>query len=428
MSSFTEDTDAQLVSDLLRELGINRATGFALVKSLVERGYLERVQHGHVRLGHKARSLLYTPLERPAETDVRRIKGLTKTTASAGQLLNAKLDPDLLRTVKPNTYARPGPWKIAFANASLGNAWRRALKQSVQYGVSLHKESVGVFRTEVAHDDAVRQADQIKAMLAEGLDALIVSATPDPQGHLNAVLQQARQKNVAIVALDRRPRERRLITSFVTASDHMIGGVSALWISEMLAGQGRVWMLSGLEASSPTKRRATSALAMFGAFGQVEVTAHVHTNWTAQSGFDLVTSLIDKGAEPPDAVWCDSGLQGLGSVQAFEAAQLAIPPHTGGDLNGMYKRALDLRLPHCALDYPAAMGALAVSVALDLLRGRAVPRRVEAPVPVIMSRGAETDSVRADMYAEHHVRWDLPDVIVLSQGLALRNSQKGDAA
>ena len=90
----------------------------------------------------------------------------------------------------------------------------------------------------------------------------------------------------------------------------------------------------------------------------------------------------------------------------------------------MYLKALKKNVPHCALDYPAAMGAQSVSVALDLLRGRAVARRVETPVPVIMPRGQETASVKADIWAERHVLWDLPDDVILSQGASIRSATR----
>jgi ribose transport system substrate-binding protein len=82
----------------------------------------------------------------------------------------------------------------------------------------------------------------------------------------------------------------------------------------------------------------------------------------------------------------------------------------------MYKTALQMRVPLCAVDYPAAMGALSFQTALDILSGRQVPRRVETNMEVVISRGHETSSVRADLLAEAKVRWDREDNYVHGAG------------
>jgi ABC-type sugar transport system substrate-binding protein len=131
--------------------------------------------------------------------------------------------------------------------------------------------------------------------------------------------------------------------------------------------------------------------------------------------------LLAEARRAPDGVWCDSGLQGVGSLQRFADGGGAIPAHTGGDLNGMYKLCLHNRVPMAALDYPASMGARALELALDVLGGSTVPQRVEEPVRIVLPRGCETQSVRADIWAERHVAWDLGNETILSQGPALRD-------
>lgn len=428
LSSFRPANQSEAVGALLDRIGIKRSTGFALVRVLVARGYLERTGRGCIRLGPQVRSLSFAPLEHGygARLPVTRISAKTSAQADKRPKLEllGNLTPDLIRSVPEGQHAKTGPWRLGFANASLSNAWRMALWRSLEYGIALHGEDILSFEAMHAHDDPDEQVAHIGALLRQGVDALIVSTAPDPRGQVARSLARAQETGIPVIAVDRRPKNRDAVTTFVTASDHMIGRVSALWLVEKLAGQGRIWMLSGLENASPAQRRASSAMEIFSAFPGIEVAFHGFTQWTATSGKRVVQDLLRGGAPAPNAVWCDSGLQGLGSLKAFEDAGCAIPPHTGGDLNGMYRKALKKNVPHCALDYPAAMGAQSVSVALDLLRGRAVARRVETPVPVIMPRGQETASVKADIWAERHVLWDLPDDVILSQGASIRSATR----
>jgi ribose transport system substrate-binding protein len=60
------------------------------------------------------------------------------------------------------------------------------------------------------------------------------------------------------------------------------------------------------------------------------------------------------------------------------------------------------------------MGGKAIEAAIALLKGETITRRIEVPTPVILTRGDETSSVKADKWAADHVDWDLPDEALLS--------------
>ena len=136
-------------------------------------------------------------------------------------------------------------------------------------------------------------------------------------------------------------------------------------------------------------------------------------------GFAHTAGLLRSG-ERIDGVWACSGLQGVGSIEAFIAAGFGrgmIPAHTGGDLNYVYKLALRYAIPLASRDYPPAMGLKAIEVLLACLQGRSVPRRVEVAADIAVTGGHATRSVQPDLVAENHVRWDLPDDLILATGL-----------
>jgi ribose transport system substrate-binding protein len=134
---------------------------------------------------------------------------------------------------------------------------------------------------------------------------------------------------------------------------------------------------------------------------------------------EIIAAKLAERRDTIDGVWCDSGLQGVGSLRAYvEAGRSgAIPPHTGGDLNLAYKLAIRHGVSQAAVDYPPAMGLRAVEALLDVLRGRPVPRRIDVPTEIVVTRGHATRSVRPDLWSDEHVRWDLPDDLILASGL-----------
>ncbi|MEO1115212.1 MAG: substrate-binding domain-containing protein [Pseudomonadota bacterium] len=407
--------------EILSEVGMGRSTGFGLLRALTLRGWLEKVDHGLLRLGPRAGGLAFVPLEavdttRPGSTAA---LPLDRSSADPHHAIT-EWDTRLFETVSTDAYKRPAPFRIGFANASLSNEWRRAMFESMRYAKRLHADRIDAFLVREAADDAGTQVNQIDELVKSGIDLLLVSTTNAHSPHLDRKLKEVADAGLPVVAVDRRPRDPSSLVSFVTASDRRIGRISALWLAERLKGVGRIWMLSGLEGASPAMRRQSAAFSGFSEFPGIQIEAVTYTDWTEEGGRKAIQRLFDQGGDAPDGIWCDSGLQGVGSLKFFVENELAVPAHTGGDLNQMYKLALYHKVPFVALDYPAAMGARVVEVALDILSGKSVPRRVEVPVPIVLPRGMETASVRADTWAERHVGWDLPGSAILSQGPSLR--------
>lgn len=425
LKGFDTANTPRATHDILRKLGVTRSTGFGLLRAMVSAGWLERFDHGFLRLGPKARGLIFAAMEVPEQHEGKKLAATPRTSRATAEAATPDLewDPTLVRTVDAGRFQKPAPYRIGFSNASTSNAWRRAMLQSMSYAERIAQAQIAELLVLDANDDPALQLEQIDALVAKDIDLLLISITSVNDTALSDRLGRLAAAGLPIVAVDRRPNDRSSLVSFVTASDHRIGRVSALWLAEHLSGQGRVWMLSGLEGASPALRRQQAALSVFAEFPGIRVENVSYTDWTAQGGYEAIGKVLSEAGRAPDGIWCDSGLQGVGSVRRFVEAEMTVPAHTGGDLNEMYKLCLHHQVPMAALDYPASMGARALELALDVLGGKTVPQRVEEPVQIVLPRGLETASVRADAWAELHVAWDLGDDAILSQGPALRGSK-----
>ncbi|MCR9121402.1 MAG: substrate-binding domain-containing protein [Phyllobacteriaceae bacterium] len=423
LKSFDAENTPRRTQDIVTELGMSRSTGFGLLRALLVRGWLERSDHGHVRLGPRARGLAHAAFEASALTvparmvaDPRRPSGLEATP-------DLEWDPALVRMVDAGRYRKQAPYRIGFSNASTKNPWRQAMLQSLSYAQKIAQNQIAEMLITDAGDDPERQLRQVNDLVARGIDLLLISIASVNHTALSDRLAALADDGVPIVAVDRRPKDRSSLVSFVTASDHRIGRISALWMAEHLGGQGRVWMLSGLEGASPALRRQQAALSAFAEFPGIKVENVSYTDWTEQGGADAVAQLLGETGRAPDGVWCDSGLQGVGSVRHFLGLGQPVPAHTGGDINQMYRLCVQAHVPMVALDYPASMGARALELSLEVMEGGTVPQRIEVPVQIVLPRGCETASVKADVWAELHAQWDLPGDAILSQGPALRGPQ-----
>ena len=425
LKSFDAANTPRRTHDILQDLNITRSTGFGLLRAMTAAGWLERVDHGLLRLGPSARSLIFTSLEAPEVVEGKKLAvgPSLRGSTSSRSTPDLEWDPALVRMVDASGFSKAPPYRIGFSNASTSNPWRQAMLQSLSYAEKIAQAQIEELLVLDAMDDPELQLEQIDTLVTRNIDLLMISITSVNNSALSDRLEALARQGLPIIAVDRRPNNRSSLVSFVTASDHRIGRISALWMAEHLSGQGRVWMLSGLEGASPALRRQQAALAVFSEFPGIRVENVSYTDWTELGGFNAIGKVLSEAGRPPDGVWCDSGLQGVGSIRHFLDNGFPVPAHTGGDLNEMYKLCLLHKVPMAALDYPASMGYRALELALEVLGGNTVPQRVEVPVQIVLPRGLETSSVKADAWAELHVAWDLPDGAILSQGPALRGTK-----
>ena len=73
------------------------------------------------------------------------------------------------------------------------------------------------------------------------------------------------------------------------------------------------------------------------------------------------------------------------------------------------------------------MGADLVDLALEVLAGNPVPKIFEVNVDVIVSKGHETASVKADKWVEDYAQMDKPGELILSTGLGADYCRRSSA-
>ena len=328
-------------------------------------------------------------------------------------------NPNFNEVVDTSDYAREGPFTIGFSNASQGDGWLGTFYHSIEYGVSQNLDKIGRFIVTDANGDSTKQISDIQDLLEQDIDLLLVNpATADA---LDPILGRVMRRGVPVVTVARRVETDANFVSFVTASDTALARMSATWMAETLGGEGRIVLLPGLAGASPAEMRLQAAREVFAQFPGIEIIDTQYTGWSPANGRQIMAAVIQReGAGNIDGVWADSGLQGSGSVEAFIGAGVSgtdIPPHTGGDLNGMYLLAHEHGFPFAGIDYTPSIGAASVHLAMDVLEGTSVPQRLDVNFQVVISPGHETRSISADVMLPDYVAADRPGELIMGSGI-----------
>ncbi|MCB1487271.1 MAG: substrate-binding domain-containing protein [Bauldia sp.] len=325
--------------------------------------------------------------------------------------------PVELQYTDTTQYKKDPPYVIGFSNASVDNTWRLAQLHAIEAAAARHKDVIKQLIITDANNNPSKQVSDIEDLLQRGVDILLVSASKSDA--LDPVVSRAMRNGVPVIMVDRRITSDNFV-SFVTASDEVTGRIFAQWLVETLGGKGNIIMLPGQAGASPAELRIAAAKSIFSQYPDIKILDMQYTDWNPAKAKSIVSAMIQKFGDDIDGIWNDSGVQGGGSIEAFVAAGYkpgTIPPATCADLNGCLKIAVENDVPVLNFDYPPAMGGAAVDLALQVLSGAAVPKLYFVNSDVVVSKGHETASVRADRWVEDYVRMDKPNDLILSSGL-----------
>ncbi len=325
--------------------------------------------------------------------------------------------PVPLQYADTSKYKKAPPYVIGFSNAAIDNTWRLAELQSIEAAAAKHKDVIKKLIITDANNSASKQVSDVEDLLQRGVDILLIS--PSKAEALDPVVTRAMKSGVPVIMVDRRVSSDNFV-SFVTASDLVTGRLFAQWLVEKLHGKGNIIMLPGQAGASPAEIRIAAAKSIFSQYPGIKILGMQYTDWNPAKAKSIVSAMIQKWGHKIDGIWNNSGVQGGGSIAAFVAAGWkpgTIPPATCADLNGCLRMAIENKVPVLNFDYPPAMGGVAVEVALKVLSGISVPKLYVINSNIVVSKGDETPSVRADMWAEDYVRLDKPMDLILSSGL-----------
>ena len=265
------------------------------------------------------------------------------------------------------------PWVIGMSQCNLGEPWRVQMDADVRTAAGRHPNLKVVFKD--AQNSSLTQRAQVEEFVDQGVDLIVIS--PKEAAPLTRPVAEACRQGIPVIVLDREVQGDEF-TAFIGADNVRIGREAGAWIRERLGGKGRIVELKGLMTSTPGQDRNKGflegleldrnqglQLVFSGEMQWLEPNARreMESALATQPAIDAVYAHNDPGAH---GAWLAARAAGREKEMVFVGIDAL--PHEG-------QQYVQQGILDATFLYPTG-GEEAIDVALRVLRGETVPKKI----------------------------------------------------
>jgi ribose transport system substrate-binding protein len=281
------------------------------------------------------------------------------------------------------TSAAPKALKVGWSTIYLAPSWMQQTLKLLQDDVATLKSAgkVASYETFNANGDSSQQIAQIRAMIQQKYDVILVDAGSSTA--LNPVLEQAVDAGITVVNFDSLVTSEKVIR--VGTDQTEWGRMTAQWLADKLGGKGEIIAMNGPAGVSVSEDRWKGADEVFKKYPGIKVVANVHSEYNLAPAAQAFASAYS--AHPTiTGVFSQGGALSAAALQTLIKQNAKLVPMTGENYNGYLKMWAEKKkdgFSSIATAQPNYLSVIALEAAVAKIGGTAVPANITVPLPKI---------------------------------------------
>jgi len=261
---------------------------------------------------------------------------------------------------------------IGFSQCIGSDNWRRQMFDEMQQELEFHPEISLIYCDADGNNET--QIKQIEELINSNIDLLIVS--PNESGPLTAVVDKAYQKGIPVILIDRKTNSQNY-TTCLGADNYEIGITAGKKAAMLLNGHGHILEITGLKGSSPAVERHLGFADAISQYSNMVIVKEISGKWLMNEAYDELKKSITAN-DSIELVFAHNDVMALAASVFFDsihASDIKIIGVDGlaGKGNGI--EMVSKGILSATVLYPTG-GEEAISVALRILQGEKLPRRI----------------------------------------------------
>lgn len=282
-------------------------------------------------------------------------------------------------------------YKVFLSMSYVGNDWQAEAKNMVQAMAKVHADEMDL-QIQVAGPVAQKQIQQLNAMVQAGANAIIVY--PISPTALNPAIENACKHGVVVFAYDSNvtaPCAYNVVTD-----QKELATQSAEWVAKAMNHKGNLIFVTGVPGTSVDTERNEAAHAVFAKYPDIKIVAQPNGMWSQAVARKALTEVMaTRKWDEIQGVWGATACIQSWSLETKAGLKKLIPCGTEGT-NGMRVMMLPegatkgvgndyepMGAPGISLESHPAAGAMALKLALQVLKGEKVKKLTLMPLVAV---------------------------------------------
>ncbi len=270
-------------------------------------------------------------------------------------------------------------FKIGVSQCS-DDEWRSQLNKEILREANFYDGVEVDIRS--AHDDSNKQIEDIKQLVADGIDLLIVA--PNEAIPITPVVEEIYTSGIPVIVMDRQTASDEY-TAFVGADNYVIGNTAGDYIADLLDGSGNVVEITGLSGSTPAGDRHKGFSDAIASFPDIRLLAVEDGAYLQDRAEHKMDSLL-AACPNIDVVFAHNDRMALGAYEAAERVGrqneikfVGVDALFGSDYG--IESVLNGKLA-ATIIYPTE-GEKVIDIALSILEGKGFPKETILKTSVV---------------------------------------------
>ena len=210
-----------------------------------------------------------------------------------------------------NSFTKEKIYTIGFSQCTGGDNWRKTMLAEMKRELAFHENIKFIYKD--AEDNSTKQIQQVKELLADGIDLLIIS--PNEAKPLTPAVENVFNKGIPVIVIDRKV-DSPDYTAYVGANNYEVGNIAGEYTARLLNKKGTITEVLGLAGSSPAIERHQGFMDALKNYPLIKITNQYHGDWLRKKAFNEISKNISEVLKT-DLVFAHNDVMAMGSREAL---------------------------------------------------------------------------------------------------------------
>lgn len=186
--------------------------------------------------------------------------------------------------------------------------------------LAFHENITFIYK--VADDKSEKQVEQVKELMKQDLDLLIIS--PNEAKPLTPIVEEVFKKDIPVIVIDRKVASAAY-TAYIGADNYEVGKLAGQYAVNLLNKKGTITEVLGLAGSSPAIDRHNGFRDVLKNYPEIKLTAQVPGQWlrtTARAEVSRRNAVVAQS----DLVFAHNDMMAIGTWEAISKTNPLSPP------------------------------------------------------------------------------------------------------